>query len=236
MKIAFWNLRGAGKKGMSVCLNDLIVDYALDFIGLQETMKKDYKQSFFRNIDPNGCFFWKWIPSVGKSGGFLCGARCDTLEVQTVKLGSFMILMNLWDKKKMCRWAIIVVYGPTHDEFKPAFLAELSSFCSAIDCPFIVGGDFNILRTLLEKNKPLVLHSSSTLFNSIINIMGLREIHMTGGKYTWLNKQVCPTLEKLDRILMSPCWETLFPLVTVRKLSKDNSDHNPLLLDDDPQV
>jgi hypothetical protein len=47
MKVAFWNLRGAGKKGMSVCLNDLIVDYALDFIGLQETMKRDYKQSFF---------------------------------------------------------------------------------------------------------------------------------------------------------------------------------------------
>jgi hypothetical protein len=38
-------------------------------------------------------------------------------------------------------------------------------------------------------------------------------------------------LEKLDRVLMSPCWEALFPLVTVRKLTKDNSDHNPLFLD-----
>jgi hypothetical protein len=30
---------------------------------------------------------------------------------------------------------------------------------------------------------------------------------------------------------MSPCWEALFTLVTVRKLRKDNSDYNPLLLD-----
>jgi hypothetical protein len=63
----------------------------------------------------------------------------------------------------MCRWAIVVVYGPAHDEFKPPFLSELSSFCSAIDCPLIVGGDFNILRTVLKKNKPFVLHSSFIL-------------------------------------------------------------------------
>jgi hypothetical protein len=88
----------------------------------------------------------------------------------------------------MDRWAIVVVYGPAHDEFKPAFLSELSSFCSAIDCPLIVGGDFNILRTVLEKNKPSVLNSSFALFNYIINTMGLREIDMTGGKYTWSNK------------------------------------------------
>ena len=47
---------------------------------------------------------------------------------------------------------------------------------------------------------------------------------------TWSNKQAHPTLEKLDRILMSEEWEDLFPLVTVRKLVRDVFDHNPLLL------
>jgi hypothetical protein len=54
---------------------------------------------------------------------------------------------------------------------------------------------------------------------------------MSGGLYTWSNKQKNPTLEKLDRILMSPDWEWLFPLVSVKKLVKDQSDHSPLLLD-----
>jgi hypothetical protein len=53
---------------------------------------------------------------------------------------------------------------------------------------------------------------------------------MHGGKYTWSNKHVIPTLEKLDRVLMSPEWEDLFPLVHVRKLVRDISDHNALLL------
>lgn len=54
---------------------------------------------------------------------------------------------------------------------------------------------------------------------------------MLGGLYTWSNKKRNPTLEKLDRILMSPGWEFLFPLVTVKRLVRDQSDHNPLVLD-----
>jgi hypothetical protein len=65
----------------------------------------------------------------------------------------------------------------------------------------------------------------------MIHTLGLRQIFMHGGKYTWSNKHATPTLEKLDRILMSPDWEDLFPLVSVRKLVRNLSDHNALLLD-----
>jgi hypothetical protein len=53
---------------------------------------------------------------------------------------------------------------------------------------------------------------------------------MSGGAYTWSNKQREPTLEKLDRVLMSSDWEDIFPLVQVRKLVSELSDHCPLLL------
>jgi hypothetical protein len=51
-----------------------------------------------------------------------------------------MIVMNLWDKIKKCRWAVIVVYGPTNEERKVEFLSELANFCGSVDCPYIVGG------------------------------------------------------------------------------------------------
>ena len=53
---------------------------------------------------------------------------------------------------------------------------------------------------------------------------------MTSGMYTWSNNQDIPILEKLDRILMSKDWEDLFPQVWVRKLPREVSDHNPLIL------
>lgn len=76
----------------------------------------------------------------------------------------------------------------------------------------------------------------SDLFNSIIHSLGLREIHLNGGAYTWSNNQTTPTLEKLDRVLMDGTWEDLFPLVTVHKLVRHKSDHNPLLLNTNVSV
>lgn len=37
-----WNCRGIGKRGMVTYLSDLIRDYKLDFVEIQETMKKDF--------------------------------------------------------------------------------------------------------------------------------------------------------------------------------------------------
>jgi hypothetical protein len=37
--------------------------------------------------------------------------------------------------------------------------------------------------------------------------------------------------KKLDRFLVSREWELLFPLTTVHKLSREISDHNPIILD-----
>jgi hypothetical protein len=44
------------------------------------------------------------------------------------------------------------------------------------------------------------------------------------------NNQTPPTLEKLDRFLMSKGWDDIFPSVMVRKLPRELSDHNPLIL------
>ena len=127
-------------------------------------------------------------------------------------------------------YCILVVYGSTHEEYKIEFLTEMSDMCSTTTCPYIVGGDFNILRNAKEKNKKTRMSHATDLFNSIINTFGLREVDMNGGIYTWSNNQQMPTLEKLDRILMSSSWERQFSLTFVRKLTREISDHSPLIL------
>jgi hypothetical protein len=66
---------------------------------------------------------------------------------------------------------------------------------------------------------------------TIINTCELRELEMSGGQYTWSNNHATPTLEKLDRFLVSKDWELIFPLTTVHNLAREVSDHNPLILD-----
>ena len=69
------------------------------------------------------------------------------------------------------------------------------------------------------------------MFNAIIESLDLREIHLSGRRFTWANNLENPTYEKLDRVLTSVDWEMKFPLVTVRALQSGLSDHTPLLLD-----
>jgi hypothetical protein len=160
MKGLIWNCRGVEKRGMAFCLTELIRDHALDFICLQETMKMNYNAKFFRKIDLGGIFFWKWIPFIGKSGGILCGVRQDSFGVLGHKIGEYILRLDFWDNKKNCKWSLLTIYGPAHDEFKNCFLAEIASFCHLIDCPYIIGGDFNILRHSGEKiSKQLCLIS-----------------------------------------------------------------------------
>jgi hypothetical protein len=53
---------------------------------------------------------------------------------------------------------------------------------------------------------------------------------MSGRKYTWANNLATPTFKKLDRILITMEWEEKYPLTTVHALTRNMSDHTPLLL------
>jgi hypothetical protein len=105
----------------------------------------------------------------------------------------------------------VIVYGAAQLCDKEEFLIELRMVCSDQRLPLLIGGYFNIIRFSSEKNKGMRSNRWSDMFNSIINTYSLREIHMSGGQYTWKNSQTIPTLEKLDRFLMSSDWEDLFP-------------------------
>lgn len=141
-----------------------------------------------------------------------------------------MLQLNLWDKKLKIKWNLITVYGAAHDDMKDAFLTELAQFCSKNKEPYILRGDFNLIRYPHEKNKPSGRNRHTDSFNAIISAFELREITMTGGKFTWTNNQSDHTLERLDRSLMSRSWEDSFSNVLINKLPREISDHNPLLL------
>lgn len=183
-----------------------------------------------RMVDPNSKYLWDWIPSRGRSSGMISGVKVERFDVGRHKHGKFMLQLDMYDRQIDTKWTLLNVYGTPQEEEKEEFLCELASFCSVIKDPYILGGDFNILRYAHEKNKNFCQNRFTDLFNTIIHANKLRDIYMAGGKFTWSNNQAHHTLQKLDRILMSKEWESLFPTVTSYKNPRDISDHNPLIL------
>jgi len=94
-----------------------------------------------------------------------------------------------------------------------------------------VDGDFNIIRNPFEKNNDRYEDRWPFFFNAIIDSLDLRELDLSNRKFTSANSREIPIYERLDRILVSTEWESKFRLATVQALTREISDHTPLLLD-----
>ena len=79
----------------------MIRDHSLDFIGLQETKKTNFTPKYLRRIDPFERFNWNWVPSVGKSGGILCGIKKETLDVVSWTREKYLLQANIFYVKNI---------------------------------------------------------------------------------------------------------------------------------------
>jgi hypothetical protein len=195
-----------------------------------ETGKHDFSQRSLNNFSGGRNFVWHWSAPRGRSGGILLGVNIDLLDVGTVEDGDFFVKFRVRDKKDDFKWVLVAVYGAAQPEFKESFLTELVQACRGECLPLCIGGDFNIIRSSSEKNNDRFDERWPFLFNAVIDSLDLREIEMSGRRFTWANSRRIPTYERLDRVLVSTEWEQQYPLVTVEALNREISDHTPLLL------
>jgi exonuclease III len=193
-------------------------------------MLKECNEKLLKRFNANQDYSWLYNSAHGKSGGILVGVKKELYDVRSFHKGDYMLQLNLWDKINKIKWNLLVVYGAAQEEYKMSFLTELSAFCSRNKEPILIGGDFNIIRYAKERNKPGGIQRYSDTFNALINFHELRELEMSGGLFAWSNNQDNPTSEKLDRILIFKSWEDVFPNTLVKKLPREVSDHNPLIL------
>ncbi|CAI9105217.1 OLC1v1004090C1 [Oldenlandia corymbosa var. corymbosa] len=68
-------------------------------------------------------------------------------------------------------------------------------------------------------------------FNDFINNCNMLEFPLVGNLYTWKGtRQAGRVLKRLDRLLFTQEWLSLFPVALVHHLNRSTSDHAPLLL------
>ena len=106
---------------------------------------------------------------------------------------NFFIKFHLRNRCDDFKWILMAVYGPTQDEFKSAFLAELVRKCQQNPLPTLIGGDLNIMRHSKEKNKDNFNLRWPFLFNAVIDSFDPWEIDLPGSQYTFANSLPGPT-------------------------------------------
>ena len=231
MRGIFWNSRGLKDLAKRRFLAYASIEYKLDFIALSETGRGNFSLRFLSTLSGGVDFDWHCLPPRGRSVGVLLGVRCESLEVRSVVMGDFAVKFRVRSKADGFNWALVAVYGAAQPELKAEFLADLVRICGSEQLPILVGGDFNIIRRREEKNNDNFAGRWLFMFNTIIESLDLREIELSGRKFTWANALPNSMFEKLDRVLASVEWEQKFPFVMIQALSHGNSDYTLLFVD-----
>lgn len=170
------------------------------------------------------------MASLGRSGGILLGADLNHFDIGAIDEGDFYAKFLLRDKSNGFKFMLYMVYGSAQTQDKEAFLVEMANTCSHETLPYIIGGDFNIMRKAEDKSTNNFDTKWPTLFNAVIELLDLREISLSGRQYTWAGPGDDSTFEKLDRVLVSTEWEDRYPLSTLDARDRNISDHTPLIL------
>jgi hypothetical protein len=93
---------------------------------------------------------WIWTAAQGHSGGTLVGVRTDNCIVISKDSGDFFSSMEIISKQDDFKWEVVNVYWSVQVGRKTNFLEELSQKFSSMEDPFIMGGDFNLIRYAWE--------------------------------------------------------------------------------------
>jgi hypothetical protein len=128
------------------------------------------------------------------------GFNQSTLELEDSQILEFCVVMSLRDRRSNFRWVMVTIYGPVNHDLSNAFLEELGAICQQSVLPLIIGGDFNLIREISDKNSDNIDFNLIDQFNSFIGDHELRELKRSGQKFTWTNKQDNPILVNLDRV------------------------------------
>jgi hypothetical protein len=110
-------------------------------------------------------------------------------------------------------WFHSFVYGANKGVERKLLWASLASMKGRVAAnPWMICGDFNIVKSLNEKWGSDKLNYYEVEFGNCLNDIEVLDLHFSGCFYTWTNKSEKPRFvaRKLDRVLANEYWTSVF--------------------------
>jgi hypothetical protein len=226
-----WNTRGLGDYDKCIVVRDAIKAAAPSVACLQETKLHDissFKAKTFlpSNLSNNLLV----LPSDGARGGIATAWDQNLWSLTNSIALHYSLTTTLASTISDCDFTVTNVYAPSDHRHSPAFLNELLSLLSLISGPWLIFGDFNLIRSPDDKNNGNLNLNLMNSFNLALDHLGVLEIPLLGRSFTWSNHQPSPILARLDRAFVNLDHSLAFPNTSLSPLPKPTSDHTPILL------
>lgn len=162
--------------------------------------------------------------------GILTTRNAQQFSLESASVQRFSLTMVLASTLTDLRFIVTNTYGSADHADSLAFLDSLHALATDNNGPWLVMGDFNLIRGAVDKNNDNIDLALCGHFNATINLLALIEIPLIDRKYTWSNHREQPTLERIDWVFFNTDLNDIFPNSAISSQVRQTSDHTPLLL------
>lgn len=207
-----------------------ISESAWNILCLQETKRDSFDNAYIKKFCPRHLNCFAFHPSAGASSGLLTVWNGNLYNGDIIQANSYAITIKLTSNLDNSILHISNVYGPAHSSGKTAFITWLLNFNITTFDEWMLAGDFNLYRSIEDRNRQGDEVSEMQMFNNAINDLDLIEVTFSGRRFTWSNMQLNPLLVKLDWVFVSSSWGLSYPTTSVQPLAKPISNHIPYVI------
>ncbi|GAU21713.1 hypothetical protein TSUD_180570 [Trifolium subterraneum] len=225
MNCLVWNCRGAIGHNFPSLIRDYTRIYHIDFLAILETcINGNADEKVIKKFGMDNCVR---VDAIGFSGGIwhLWRSNCPPITVISTSHHCIHLKINGNSSSACC---LSIVYASPQLRHKENTREELRHLKDSLNIPWCIAGDFNIVLFGHEKiDGAPVNQSSCNAFLNCINDCKLVDLGCSGPEFTCSRGNL---RERLDRVLISTSWKTLFPNSSVTHLSISLYDHCGLWL------
>ncbi|OMO92976.1 reverse transcriptase [Corchorus capsularis] len=222
--------RGLGRREKRKAMKSLVVRCQADFLLLQESKLENVDDRSLNSIWGNNKFESRVAPAVGPAGGLISIWDKDFFDLNLAIVENRYIVCVGKLKLNGVQCLIGNIYAPNDEQGRLILWQEIKDLKEQFDLPWILGGDFNTVLKMDEREgaAPNTLGISS--FGDSVNDMQLVDLPLLGAKFTWGSNREIPSFSRLDRFLVNSEVLLCFPDLKQKAKPKSLSDHNPILL------
>ncbi|RVW27451.1 Transposon TX1 uncharacterized 149 kDa protein [Vitis vinifera] len=231
VRLLSWNVRGVNDRSKRKVIKSVIRSQKVDLFCIQETKMQVMSEEVVRSLGPGRHLDWKALNAMGTTRGVLICWDKRSLDLLGVEEGQFSISCRFRNVGDGVIWVFTGVYGPCSRKDRECLWEEFGAIRGLWEDPWCLGGDFNSTLYQAERSRNGRITSAMRRFAQVIDELGLIDIPLQGGSFTWsggLNNQ---SWARLDRFLVSPNWIDQYSRAIQRRLPRPISDHFPILLE-----
>lgn len=189
-KIVCWNVRGLNTPARRDAVRDIVRDCKASIACLQETKLAIVDDALITSmLGPSFTANYLALPAAGSRGGMIMAVSDTFFKMSDFHTTHGSISATITMLAEGLVWTLSCVYGPQGEQEKQLFIDELRGLKSVVKPRWLILGDFNLITKAADKNNQNINKRLIGRFRAALNHLQLKEIRLSGRKFTWSNAQ-----------------------------------------------